>query len=136
MLTVVLVVYFEFTAEGVLYSTMFVTIVFGVVFLLITIRNMNFVFNLSQIHRALLFSLPLLPGSIAYYLLSMSDRFFIERYLDLTQLGIYSTASTLAMILNILAYGAYKAFEPYFFKIYGKEGFCKNSVRFRIITVH
>ena len=56
VLTVVLVVYFEFTAEGVLYSTMFVTIVFGVVFLLITIRNMNFVFNLSQIHRALLFS--------------------------------------------------------------------------------
>lgn len=126
VLTVVLVVYFEFTAEGVLYSTMFITIVFGVVFLLITIRNMNFAFNLSQIYKALLFSLPLLPGSIAYYLLSMSDRFFIERYLDLTQLGIYSTASTLAMILNILAYGAYKAFEPYFFKIYGKEGFSEK----------
>ena len=53
----------------------------------------------------------------------MSDRILIERYAGLTELGIYSTASTLALLLNIVSMGAYKAFEPYFFKIYGSDIF-------------
>jgi O-antigen/teichoic acid export membrane protein len=117
-IVVLLVVKYHFTALGVLYTTLIVSVLFGLFFLGITIRNMTWNIDYKQIKNALTFSLPLLPGALAYYFLTMADRLFIERYLDLTQLGTYTTASTLAMILNILAYGAYKAFEPYFFKIY------------------
>ncbi|MBQ3608563.1 MAG: oligosaccharide flippase family protein [Bacteroidaceae bacterium] len=130
-INIVLVVFFHFTALGLLYSAMCISIIFGLIFIYITLRNMNWYFNWQKIKIALRFSLPLLPGVIAYYLLAMSDRFFIERYLGLERLGVYSTAMTLSLILNIISNGAYKAFEPYFFKIYGSLNFKKKFYRVR-----
>lgn len=122
-LTVVLVVVYEYKALGVLYATLVVSIVFGIVFVWITLQNMTWTVDWKQLKHALIFSLPLLPGSLAYYIVSLSDRVFIEKYLSLHDLGVYSTAVTLAMVLNVVAYGGYKAFEPHFFKIYGTQYF-------------
>ncbi len=123
LLTLILVVVYHGDAVGVLMSNFVVTAFFAIIFLYITAKNMIFCFDRDLIKDALRFSLPLLPGSLAYFLLSMSDRFFIERYLSLRDLGIYSTAVTLAMILNIVINGAYKAVEPYLYKIYGESSF-------------
>lgn len=123
LLTILLVVKFNYKALGVLWATLVVTAIFAIWFIAITIKKSIFCFNWKQIKSALAFSLPLVPGSIAYYLVSMSDRILIEKYVGLSELGIYGTASTLALLLNIISTGAYKAFEPYFFKIYGTENF-------------
>lgn len=128
-LTITLVVGFGFKAEGLLYSQMILTIIFGLIFLYITVRNMTWCINWSQIKAALIFSLPLLPGSISYLLTSMFDRILIDKYLNLADLGIYSSASSLALVLNIIAYGAYKAFEPYIFKNYGTPNFRQQFIR-------
>lgn len=129
--TITLIVGFGFKAEGTLYSQMVVTIIFGMIFLRITLKNMVYNINWSQIRSALVFSLPLLPGTISYLLTSMSDRILIDKYLNLSDLGIYSSASTLALILNIIAYGAYKAFEPYIFKTYGTKDFLSGFTKIR-----
>lgn len=126
VITLILVVYFKYDVLGVLYSSLFVNILFSVVFSY-TIRD-QFIWNidLNQIKKALIFSLPLVPGSLAYYVTTISDRFLIDKYLTLEDLGIYSTSATLALILNIISYGAYKAFEPYIFKNWGTEDFNKK----------
>lgn len=129
--TVLLVSVYEYKSMGILVIQMIVSIVFGLIFIVITWRDTLWHFNFAIIKKGLAFSLPLLPGSLAYYLISMSDRFFIERYLDLTQLGVYSTAATLALIINIVTNSAYKSFEPYFFKIYGTENFNNKFVMVR-----
>lgn len=125
LLTLVLVIYFHFTALGVLYSALIVNFIFAFIFLY-TVRK-HIIWNLcfKQIKVVLAFTLPLLPGSIAYYLTTISDRILIDKYLNLNDLGIYSTAATIALILNIFSFGAYKAFEPYIFKNWGNEGFIK-----------
>lgn len=115
----------------VLYIRLIVTILFGILFLYITFKNSIFQIDLKQIKQALAFSLPLVPGDIAYYLSSMSDRILIEKYISVDSLGIYSMAATLAGMLNILAYGAYKAFEPFFFKTYGSPSFILNFEKIR-----
>ncbi len=130
-LTLWLVVSFQFKALGVLYANLSVSVVFGILFLLITYKNMIWNINWQQIKKALLFSLPLLPGTISYYLVSMSDRILIDRYLTLSDLGIYGTASALALVLNIISSGAYKAFEPHFFKIYGTQEFLPQFMKIR-----
>lgn len=122
-LTLFLVIYCDYKALGVLYANLVVSVLFGLIYLKITYRNIILNINKKQIKEALYFSLPLLPGALAYYMVSMFDRILIERYLGLSELGIYSTASTLALLLNIVSYGAYKAFEPYFFKNYGSQSF-------------
>ena len=121
--TVLLVSIYGYKSMGVLVIQMLLSIIFGLIFIGITWRDTLWHFNFSIIKKGLIFSLPLLPGSLAYYFISMSDRFFIERYLDLTQLGIYSTAATLALVINIVTNSAYKSLEPYFFKVYGTENF-------------
>lgn len=123
VLTLLLVVCYGYKSLGVLFSTLVVNALFAICFLLITYKNAIFCFDWTQIKKALVFSLPLVPGSLAYYLVSMSDRILIEKYVGLNNLGIFSTASTLALLLNIISMGAYKAFEPYFFRIYKTEAF-------------
>jgi O-antigen/teichoic acid export membrane protein len=78
---------------------------------------------LQQIRKVLAFSLPLVPGSIAYYLTTISDRILIDSYLSLSDLGIYGIAATIALILNIFSFGAFKAFEPYIFKNWESDRF-------------
>ncbi|KAA6328106.1 hypothetical protein EZS27_022965 [termite gut metagenome] len=130
-LTIILVVIYNFKVLGVLYANMLIAIVFASIYLYITYKNSIWHYDWSQIKVILKFSLPLLPGSLSYYFVSMSDRILINKYVDLNSLGIYSTAATLALLLNIISYGGYKAFEPYIFKIYGTIDF-KN----KFITVY
>lgn len=130
-LTLLFVVVYGFDALGALWANFIITAVFAVVFTVITYRNAIFCFDWRQIKAVLRFSLPLLPGSIAYFLVNMSDRILIDKYLTLSDLGIYSTASTLALMLNIVSYGAYKAFEPHFFKTYGQPGFAEMFRKIR-----
>lgn len=123
VLTLVLVIYFNYTALGVLYANLIVNFIFAFIFLIMVRHHIIWNLNLTQIKKVLVFSLPLVPGSIAYYLTTISDRILIDRYLSLSDLGIYSIAATIAFILNIFSYGAYKAFEPYVFKNWGSDQF-------------
>lgn len=125
VLTVILVVIYDYSAIGVLYATLFVNFIYAFVFLYISRKYIIWNFHFKQIKEVLRFSLPLLPGSLAYYITTISDRVLIDKYLSLSDLGIYSTAVTLALILNIFSYGAYKAFEPYIFKNWGNHNFLK-----------
>lgn len=118
-------------AEFVLYVKLVITMLFGLYFLWITYKNAIFIFNWNQIKIALVFSLPLVPGDVAYYLSTMFDRVLIDKYMTTAAVGIYSTAATLASILNIISYGSYKAFEPHFFKTYGSVGFIKEFENIR-----
>lgn len=123
VLTLILVIQFNLDAIGVLCAYLIVNFIFMFIFLYAIKNKIIWNINLSQIKSALHFSLPLLPGSLAYFTTTISDRILIEKYLTLIELGIYSTAATLALILNIFSYGAYKAFEPYIFKTWGSENF-------------
>jgi len=123
VLTMILVIYYNYSALGVLYSTLIVNAIYAGIFLYSTRKYIIWNFNVNQIKEILIFSLPLVPGSLAYYITTISDRVLIDKYLNLIDLGIYSTAATLALILNIFSYGAYKAFEPFIFKSWGSNDF-------------
>jgi O-antigen/teichoic acid export membrane protein len=123
ILTLVLVIYFNYTAIGVLYANLIVNFIFAFIFLFMIRNHIIWNLNFIQIKKVLAFTLPLVPGSIAYYLTTISDRILIDKYLSLNDLGIYSIAASIALILNIFSYGAYKAFEPYIFKNWGSDKF-------------
>ena len=51
--------------------------------------------HFSRIKEYLRFGLPLVPGSISFWLVRLSDRYVIGFFLGLTSVGVYSVASTL-----------------------------------------
>ncbi len=125
IISLVLVIYFHYTALGVLYATLAVNFIYAFIFLYITRKHIIWNLNFKQIKVVLAFTLPLVPGAIAYYVTNISDRILIDKYLNLNDLGIYSTAATIALILNIFSFGAYRAFEPYIFKNWGTKDFMR-----------
>jgi len=133
--TILSVYVFEPNAKNVLWARFISTVLFGLVFLYITYKNATFNINIPQLKHALAFSIPLVPAALATYLYSMFDKILIEKYLSLEELGLYSTASTLAFLLNIVSHGAYKAFEPHFFKTYGSSGFDSSFEKVRDILL-
>lgn len=114
------------SATAALAIQLVVSIVFAAFFGWVTVKNAVFIFNWNQIRVALVFSLPLVPGYIAYYFSNMSDRILIEKYLSVSDLGFYSSATVVAGMLSLITHSALRAFEPYFFKQYGKDSFIKE----------
>lgn len=126
VLTFVLVIHYKYAALGVLYANLIVSFIFSFIFIYTVKDYIIWNINFSQLKKVLVFSLPLFPGNIAYYITTLSDRILINKYLNLTDLGIYGTASTLSLILIVFSSGAYKAFEPLIFKKWGSADFEKT----------
>jgi len=131
VLMLVLVIHYHYSAAGALSAGLIVNFIFVFIYLYKVREHIRWNIDFKQIKTVLAFSLPLVPGSIAYYLTTISDRILIDKYLNLTDLGIYGTASSIALILNIFSYGAYKAFEPYIFKNWGTESFMNSFEKIR-----
>lgn len=75
-------------------------------------KNAVFNFNFSQIISGIKYSLPLIPSSIAYVLLTYFDRIILEKYISLSELGFYNLSYTLAFSLSLFISAVYKVFEP------------------------
>ena len=133
--SLVAVVFIQADASSVLWANLLTAFIFAIIFLVITNKNAIWNINVVQIRNALKFSLPLVPGSIAFYLYNTFDRILMERELTLSDVGIYSTAATFALLLNIVSYGAYQAFEPYFFKNFGKVDFQEKFTTVRNVLM-
>lgn len=74
-------------------------------------------FSGSLLRRALVFSLPLAAAGFLDLLSTMSDRFFLDRNIPLSQMGLYTFGFSLGYGINALAQGMYKALEPTVFRL-------------------
>ena len=68
--------------------------------------------KIGQVSKDILrFSLPLLPGSLCYWLTTSSDQWIIQHYLGMEVTGIYATAVRFTSILQIASYIFYQAWQ-------------------------
>lgn len=132
LLVLIFVVYFKWGLEGSYYGRLYVNIPYVFIYLYYINKNGYFKIDYSILKKALKFCLPLLPGSVSYILISLSDRIILERYISLDALGIYSVAFTLALVLNIIIQAFYKTIEPILFKEYAGSNFIAvNSLLYK-----
>jgi O-antigen/teichoic acid export membrane protein len=133
ILVYIFVITFRQGLEGSLYSRLLVNIPFFFIYLLIIKRNGIFILNGKFIKQALRFSVPLLPGALSFLFISFSDRIILERYITLDQIGIFSVAATLSLVLNVIIQALYKSFEPIIFKEFTEDNFQDTNIKlFRI----
>lgn len=122
-LTALLLSRWHYGLVGVFLARTFVGIPFTLLFLWIIYRNALFRPDTQQMRKALRFSLPLLPGVLSYLLITTFDRMVLEKHIGLSSLGLYSTAATLALALNFIITGLYRAFEQKLFENHGRPGY-------------
>lgn len=123
ILLVLLTVYFVVIQHkgllGTYQAQLYIYILYGIVYSLVMMKYSKLTLKISYLKEGLRFSLPLLPGAICYFFLTVSDRVILERNVGIDELGIYNVAASLSMALNIVVQSGYKAFEPEMFKKYG-----------------
>ncbi len=125
LFNVLFVVVFKQGILGYYYSTLFVSIPFFFIYANIIRKYACFKVSMNYIKEGLRFSLPLLPGAIAYFFLNMVDRIVLERNVLLSELGIYNIAVTLTGALGIIIHSGYHAVEPEIFNHYGTPDYYK-----------
>lgn len=73
------------------------------------------IFVREYLKRLNAFSLPLLPYSLFSYVTTFSDRYFIDRFFTLTDLGIYNVANKISMGPKMLVGSFGNTWGPYFY---------------------
>ena len=102
---------------GVIYANLLTSALFFLVCLLMTIRSVEWTVDLKLLKRVLVFGLPLVPANLAGWGLTFSDRFFLERYTDLSQVGVYAIGYSIAGVLNMMMGWFNTAWLPYGYSV-------------------
>ena len=117
------VVHLNMGVIGSYYGQLIPLIVFFFLSWAIIYKHAIFNFNFNQIKLGLKFSLPLLPGAVAYLIMSLSDRIILERHISLMVLGVYNVAVTFSQALNVVIQSGYRALEPEIYKRFNQDNF-------------
>jgi O-antigen/teichoic acid export membrane protein len=84
-------------------------------------REMRPRFSPKWLRKSLAFGLPLVPHYFAGWILALADRYMLERFRSLTEVGLYSLAYNVAMVLNLVASSINQAWAPVYYDLASTE---------------
>ena len=116
-LGILFVIVLNGSAEGMLKASMLAPLIMLPFYLFYSIKISNITIRRDYLKSIFLFSLPLIPTLIGAWVLGISNRWFIERYLSLADVGIYSMAATIAGLYLIFSDSIRKAYFPIYFEL-------------------
>jgi len=97
------------------------------------IRRTGFRFSFEELKRMLAFGLPLIPGGLAFYILTLSDRYLLQFLSTTTELGLYSLGYKFGLVVGVLLVGPFStAWGPFVF-IAAKEPNARQTFS-RVLT--
>jgi O-antigen/teichoic acid export membrane protein len=84
-------------------------------------REMRPRFSPKWLRASLTFGLPLVPHYFAGWILTFADRYMLERYRTLSEVGLYSLAYNVSMVLNLVASSINQAWGPVYYDLAATE---------------
>lgn len=114
---VVLVVVLGEGAAGMLLGKALAAAACALVALLLSGRWLTGVWHTSHVRELLRLGLPLVPHQLLALGLVAADRFILERYRDLSEVGIYSMAYTLGMAMYLVTSAVSLAWSPAYYDL-------------------
>jgi O-antigen/teichoic acid export membrane protein len=121
-LNVYFVVILKMNVIGVIYSTLLTSFVIGLYLSIYIFRKTGFRFSISKCKRLIKFGYPLVFWSLGNFVLTFSDRYFLNNFYDLKTVGIYALAYKFGFLLTALAYVPFgQIWEPQRFEIVKQE---------------
>jgi len=117
--SVLLIVGFKMGWEGRIFPQLSMAVLFGIIAVIILYRKgylLKSKYNKAYRENALSFSLPLIFHSLGGHIIGFSDRFFILFLLGLGNVGVYSVAYQIGMVIALLQNSFNQAWVPFFFE--------------------
>ncbi|MEP6742956.1 MAG: oligosaccharide flippase family protein [bacterium] len=116
-LNIIAIVVLHWGVVGLIYANLFTSALFFLICLVLTTRDIEWTIETGLLKQLLRFGLPLIPAGLAYWTLNLSDRFFLQKYADLAQVGLYSVSYSIAAILHMMMGWFNTAYAPYCYSI-------------------
>jgi O-antigen/teichoic acid export membrane protein len=85
---------------------------------------------------ALAYGLPLLPHGLASWTLGLSDRLILERYVPMSEVGLFQLGAQLASALTIAAQAVNTAWLPFLFRTHKERGLAAAPELARLVTYY
>lgn len=140
LLTIGLVIYFVvFQQQGVygyLKGMFGAQALLAIPYLMLTLRQIELKLQWDILKAALLFSLPLIPHNLAGWVLELSDRAILERFVSLDQLGLYSIGYQFGLLMTLVATAVNYAWVPFLYKKDAQQGEAAKPVLTRLATYY
>ena len=102
----------------------------------LTMRNIRVSLDWSVLRTALAFGLPLVPHALATWVLEFSDRFILEKFVSLDDLGLYSIGYLFGSVMILIGVSVNNAWVPYFYRAMENEGEAADENLARLITYY
>lgn len=68
-------------------------------------------FDIKTLKQMLIYSLPLIPNAVIWWVIGLSDRFFLKYYYGFSEVGLYSLANKFPLILTMFFGIFYSSFQ-------------------------
>ncbi|MBU0983728.1 MAG: oligosaccharide flippase family protein [candidate division Zixibacteria bacterium] len=127
-LTVIFVVVLDWSVLGVFRAQVIGRAVELLILLTLLLRRGYLRFSFNALGRMLYISGPLIPAQLCFLALTLADRFFLQGYKDLTEVGLYSLGYKLAAVMPILIVQPLKAWGPYIYSLKDSPEACRAAI--------
>lgn len=118
-LSILLVVYMKQGLKGIYFAQVFSSLaaMLGAVYLMGDWIHPQY-FSWKRLGEMLQYSLPLIPAGISFWIINLSDRYFIQFYTDTHEVGLYQIGSSLAALVALVTNAFQLAWGPFSMSIY------------------
>lgn len=72
----------------------------------------------QRLREMLHYALPLAPAGLAFWIVTLSDRYFVQFYTSTSEVGLYQVGSSLAAVIALGAHAFQKAWPPFALSIH------------------
>ena len=126
-LNIILIRNYKMDQEGAVYALLLTSVVQFIVLLPVLYKHLSIKqYSLTLSKQMLKFGFPFLPAAILLILTSFIDRFFIEYFLGLEQVGLYGAGYKIGSIVSIVVIAFNLSWQPYYLKSANNLNFVSN----------
>lgn len=112
------VVFLKLGILGIYVGSLVTFIIFSGIGFWLTKSNYSIMFSYGRLKQLLYFGAPLIPLSLAHYIMTYSDRYFLKHFSGLHEVGLYGVGYKLASLISILLLGFQHAWGPFVYSTY------------------
>lgn len=112
VLSFIFIVYFKWGVFGVFLGQIIGQGIFIVPMLYSARESYALMFHWGTLKRMLVYSLPLVPGTLSFFAMQYIDRYAINEIMSLAEVGVYGIGARIASLVNLFLMGFQGAWSP------------------------
>jgi O-antigen/teichoic acid export membrane protein len=113
--------YYVQTVEGILLGRIASVAVIALLLLKTSVQYLKPKISLSTLKEILKYAAPLVPASLAFWVIANASVFFLQAFHSTEEVGIYGAATRLATVITLLTSGVQMAWRPYSMSLKDKK---------------